>query len=152
MQATPPKTPPSQRTQSGSYVRLDRIRQGIEPILDLVGLLADLVQRTRVGGAVCIAGTAKGTLRGQIVAGRATYLGHDRDDDDDDDDDDQITTKTTRDNNKRGRISKKTFLRVGGRGRDGRRVLFWRCGPPHPTNDRSKARYEVYHVHSESPL
>lgn len=67
-------------TQGGTAeidVRLDRISSIIQPLLNLAGLLADLLEGARIVRGVCPASsTTKPILTAEIVSRRAAYLGH----------------------------------------------------------------------------
>lgn len=62
-----------------SCSRLHGVRQRVEPVLNLAGLLADRIQRT---GVVCVPiappSVAEGALVAQVVACRAADLRHGR--------------------------------------------------------------------------
>ena len=64
--------------QNKTNIRLNRICQCVQPILNLASVLANSIQRTRVTCRVCPPRTPKGILVPQIVARGAADLRHGR--------------------------------------------------------------------------
>ena len=64
-------------TNLESYARFHRIRQRIQPILNLAGLLTNGIEGAGVVGRIGSAGPMKAILSSKIVARRATNLSHD---------------------------------------------------------------------------
>lgn len=76
-----PHRPVTKGSRSGSrnqYARFHRVRQRIQPILNLAGLLTDGVKRAGIIGRIGPTRPIKAILATQVVARRATYLSHDR--------------------------------------------------------------------------
>lgn len=57
-------------------VRFKRIRQRIQPILNLARLFPDRIERTRIAGGIQPARSAKGVGRPKVVPCCASYLRH----------------------------------------------------------------------------
>lgn len=64
-------------TNSQTNVRLNRVSQCVQPVLNLAGLLPNGVQRTRITGRVCPRRTpSEGVLVSEIIARGAADLRH----------------------------------------------------------------------------
>jgi hypothetical protein len=66
-----------ENTRAAKNSRLDGMRQGIEPVLNLAGLFTNGIQRTGIVGGVWSSGPAKRRgLRAQVVSCRPSDLSH----------------------------------------------------------------------------
>lgn len=62
--------------QIPKHLRLDRIRNGVQPIFNLACLFTDSVQRAWVVGCSGCSGTSKGVLVAKVIACGATNMRH----------------------------------------------------------------------------
>jgi hypothetical protein len=66
----------SKRAGNCENSRLDRMRQGVEPVFNLARLFTNGIQRAGIVGGVWSSGTAKRRLRAQVVSCRPSDLSH----------------------------------------------------------------------------